>query len=321
VATNILILGAGASSHYDFPLAYDIVKYYRDGTASILPHLDALRLDRTRFDRFIPRLLSSGCTSIDQFADYLNDPDDIFMAKALLAYHIAFREQRTVLPQKWKGGPWYELLANHLIGRALDDFPLRDIAIVTFNYDRSLEQYLLDCLTSRFRGPRTQEQIEDAFRRLDIVHIYGHLGHLPGFAPKKGDPEREYQQIVNREQLELAISGMHLLPELRDNVGLGDRQAARECIHAASASISFLGFAYAQENLEALALLSNRTRKTLNGTILGISEGEPYAELDARLNALCGAAFNSAWRCDVFDAFRLHPTTILGKPRIPASSG
>lgn len=315
MATNVLILGAGASNHYDFPLAYDIVQYYRKGSASIVPHIEPLGLDRKRFDLFIPRLLSSGCTSIDQFAEYLGDPDDIFMAKALLAYHIASHEQRGVLSQKWASGPWYEVLANQLIGRALDEFPLRDIAIVTFNYDRSLEQYLLDCLMSRFAGPRTKEQIEDAFRRLDIVHIYGHLGHLPGFAPRRGDPEREYQPILDRSQLELAIGGMHLLSELRANPGLGDHQAAQECIHAASAGITFLGFAYSPENLEALALMGNRTGKSLHGTIRGISDGEPRRELDARLEALCGVGLSGAWDCSVFDAFKLRPTTILGKPR------
>jgi hypothetical protein len=315
MATNVLILGAGASNHYDFPLAYDIVQYYRSGSDSIAPHLQALGLDRSRFERFISRLLSSGCTSIDQFADYLNDPDDIFMAKALLAYHIGARENRNVLSQKWAHGPWYEVLANQLIGRGLDEFPLRDIAIVTFNYDRSLERYMLDCLASRFLGPRTLEQIEDAFRRLKIIHIYGCLGYLPRFARQTGEPEREYRPIGERSQLDLAIDGMHLLRELRDNPNLGDRQAAQDCVRAATANITFLGFAYSAENLEALALATNSTRGRLFGTVLGISEGEPRAELNMRMQRLCGGPLSSAWECDVFEAFRLHPTTILGQPR------
>jgi hypothetical protein len=156
VTTNVLILGAGASKHYDFPLAAEIVHRVHTNVDSMVPRLRHLEVDPAAYDRVVERLLTSGCTSIDQFAEYLINPGDIVAAKALLAYHIAYFEVRGTLSQKWASGSWYELLANRLIGQKIDTFPERDIAVITFNYDRSLEQYLLDCLTSRFGSSTAQ---------------------------------------------------------------------------------------------------------------------------------------------------------------------
>jgi len=108
-----------------------------------------------------------------------------------------------------------------------------------------------------------------------MIHIYGRMGYLPGFA-KNGGPERAYERIQTRPQLNSAVAGMHLLRELR-----GD--AARACLHTASGKVIFLGFAYAQENLEALDLAITCAGKTVFGTIFEIGEDEPHKEPVMRL--------------------------------------
>jgi hypothetical protein len=273
----------------------------------------ALGIEPDIYQRVVVRLLSSGCTSIDQFADYLDHSADIFLAKALVAYHLAIFEVRSALYSKRIGGHWYELLANHLIGRKLNTFPERDIAVITFNYERSLEQYLLDCLTSRFGERHTEAEIRVALSRLPIIHIYGRMGFLPGFATTK-ESQRAYEQIHNRDQLLAAVEGMHMLREIRDNPKLGDRRAARECLLAAAGKIIFLGFAYAQENLEALDLLQTRGLKAGYGTIKDIGEDERHTELKRRLLNF-GIELAESWRCDVYNALLQHPLTILGTPR------
>ena len=312
---NVLILGAGASHHYGFPLARDIVRQVIDKTDMPVPERTReLGLDADVFEAFVRRLRMSGATSVDQFAEYLDDQAEISMAKALIAYYLALHERRDDLTHQGRQDPWYELLANHLIGPTLNTFPQRDIAIITFNYERSLDQYLYDCLLSRFKGKHPVEEIRGAFLRLPLIHIYGRIGHLPGFA-RAGEAERRYEPIMNHDQLARATGSMHLLPELRRNEGLGDRDAARRCLAEATDDVTFLGFAYSQENLEALDLTKTHKGKRLHGTVLGFELGEPRTELDERLRAFGGAAFTGAWTRTVHAAFQVHPRTILGKAR------
>jgi len=322
---NILVLGAGASAHYDFPLAYEIVQRVRRGTDSMKARAADFRIHPRSYDEFVDRLLKSGCTSIDQFADYLDKPDDIFLAKALIAYHLGIFENRASLSQKMGGGHWYELLANHLIGATLDTFPQRDIGIITFNYERSLEQYLIDCLTSRFEGRNSPEQIRAAFLRLPIIHIYGRTGYLPGFASGFGPgfsrgfgpgalTERPYEPVMDHTQLQAAIAEIHILRELRDDPKRGEREAARKLLRDSNGVVSFLGFAYAQENLEALDLSNTCKARTVHGTIFEIGQDERHTQLKARLKTF-GVELVDDWRFDVFEAVKTRPATIFGEPR------
>jgi hypothetical protein len=284
----------------------------RHDVDSMMQHLPNLGLSTGIYEQVRARLLSSGCTSVDQFAEYLDDDADVHMAKAMIAYHLAIFEVQGSL-HSGRAGHWYELLANHLIGTELGTFPQRDIAIITFNYERSLERYLLDCLTARFEQRHSEAEIRTALLRLPIIHIYGRMGPLPGFT--RGDePWRAYERIAERRQLHAAVAGMHLLRELRDDPGRGDRDAARQCLRNAKGKVIFLGFAYAQENLEALDLANTCGGKAVYGTIKDIGEDERHKALTIRLKHGFGVELTEPWRFDVYTALLTRPLTILGSP-------
>jgi hypothetical protein len=135
------------------------------------------------------------------------------------------------------------------------------------------------------------------------------MGYLPGFA-KNGEPERAYERIQTRTQMNAAIAGMHLLRELRNDPGRGERDAARECLRSATGKVIFLGFAYAQENLEALDIGNTCAGKTVHGTIKDLGEDERHRELTLRLKGF-GIELNEAWRFDVYRALLTRPLTIL----------
>jgi hypothetical protein len=78
--------------------------------------------------------------------------------------------------------------------------------------------------------------------------------------------------------------------------------------------VIFLGFAYAQENLEALDSANTCAGKSVYGTIYGIGEDERYAELVRRLRD-SGINLSEPWRFTVYEAVLTRPTTILGPPR------
>jgi len=137
---------------------------------------------------------------------------------------------------------------------------------------------------------------------------------LPGFGKNPSEPQRPYEPIENQTQLLTAIEGMHILREIRDNPSLGGRKAAKECLSAATGNVTFLGFAYAQENLEALDLAKTRGAKVTYGTVFDVGEDERIAELRERL-ARFDVALSENWRFDVYTALLTRPRTILGPPR------
>jgi hypothetical protein len=311
MAENVLILGAGASAHYNFPLARALVQSacLRDWEGAVL---SACGLDVSALERFVADLKRSGTTSIDQYIGYLRNTATINLGKALIAYLLAKKEDLGELTRPGHPYNWYEALASRLIGPALESFPEHNIAIVTFNYDRSLEQYLFDALTSRFNQQHDTNKIREAFLRLPIIHIYGQLGSLPELGVDSA-LARPYGPIATPEGMARAVNSMHLLPEIRKAklIPNSGTTAARECISNATRTIAFLGFAYSQENLEALDLAKTRGSKRVCGTLFGI-DGEQVDEVRERLGRL-DVSLTAHWPYTVYQAVTLAPITLLGK--------
>lgn len=311
--TNVLILGAGASRHYDFPVSREIWEKICVSKSDLNPAiLTMLGFEPVAFDSFAERLAYSGVTSVDLFAEYLmDDPDDLKMAKGLIAYSLGLYEVRSALVNI-KARNWYRSLVNILIGLRLDDFPRRDVAVITFNYERSFERYLLDCLIGRFIKRHDIEEIKAAFLRLPIIHIYGQMGTLEEFATP-GEPMRPYERISYAPQLSLAVSGMHLLPEIKRDRRLGARTAARDCLRQATGNVTFLGFAYDEENLKALDLANTHTGKQVYGTTLGFGPNDPIVKLNNRMQRDFGVQWHPyAPDMDVFAVMEAFPDSILG---------
>lgn len=315
MASNVLILGAGASRHHDFPVSREIwTRICLNRTDLSDGALRGVGLDPDAFENFAERLAQSGVLSVDAFAEYvIDDPDDLYMAKGLIAYTLGIYEIRASL--RGRDRDWYRTLANILIGLDLDSFPRRDIAIITFNYERSLERYLLDCLQGRFIKKHSLEEIVAAFRRMPIIHIYGQMGALPDFQIPRA-PVCPYDRISNPTQLRQAVSGMHLLPEIKRDDRVGNRDAARMFIKDATGSVTFLGFAYDPENLRALDLANTCGGKPVSGTTFGFGPDAPIDSLNRRMHEITAGHW-SPFRPDrdVFAALEAHPDRILGVDR------
>jgi hypothetical protein len=312
---NVLILGAGASRYHDFPVSREIWDKICINKSDLgTQQLEGLGFDPAAFADFSERLRLSHVTSVDLFAEYvIDDADDLYMAKGLIAYCLAIFEGPGTLAHS-RPRNWYRTLSDALIGLRLDEFPRHDLAIITFNYDRSFERYLFDCLRGRFGKRHSVDEITAAFRRLPIIHIYGQLGALPELA-EPGESVRPYERILTREQLDLAVAGMHLLPEIKRDPKLGNREAARKLLRSATGNVTFLGFAYDPENLLALDLANTHTGKQFYGTVLGIAAGSQMTRLNERIQG-----FGVGWHAlqlpwEVFDAVDSMPDTILGPQR------
>jgi hypothetical protein len=315
MVTNVIVLGAGASRHYGFPLARGLIDRACDaGYAPREEQLAKFGLNPAAVTQFIQDVTRSGCTSIDHYVDYIDDVSEIRIGKVLIAYLLAFEEQPAALFHRGRTDHWYEILANSLIGDRLDTFPERDVAIITFNYERSLEQYLLECLRNRFRARHDVSEIFRAFARLPLIHVYGTIGYLPGLGPPPGGLDRAYGPIVDSEGMNRAISAMRLLREVRGSSSPAIDQA-RQHIREASGSISFLGFAYSHENLSALQLQNRKPDTVVRGTCFEMV-GDQLAELSDRLRRCGGASLQPPWGLTVYEAFRQYARTVLGSARM-----
>jgi hypothetical protein len=146
---TVLVLGAGASAPFGFPsgrkLRDDIIAGLRKETAQPFQLLTAAGFDVNHVASFRDALRRSGQPSVDVFLEYR--PEFIPVGKVAVAASLIPYEDETKL---WSGDDnWYEHLWKHLGPSLMDDIAQSHLSVVTFNYDRSLEQFLFSALRRR----------------------------------------------------------------------------------------------------------------------------------------------------------------------------
>lgn len=214
----------------------------------------------------------SKSSSIDSFL--AQQPRYADIGRAAIAACLLPYEQVGSLMNQPRDEDWYQYLVDameapweHLSGNRL--------AFVTFNYDRSLEQYLR--LVLQHRHPSvTDEQALAFVEKLPIVHVYGSLGSLnpksPTFVPFGGkDGDIGYREI--------AAKHLQVIPEgRRDSPTF---EAARNLLEGPEA-LCFLGFSFDKTNVERLGGqdISAGGRHTSRGYIATEFAGTGYKLTD-----------------------------------------
>lgn len=203
--------------------------------------------------------------SIDNFVDLHTDKTAIqAIAKIGIAVSIARAERQSQLFSfdKNKGEwqvrnsvaagmqvprqTWYQKFFEVATSgvRASDlDHIFDDVRVVCFNYDRSLEQFLLLKIMSLYSVDATTAA--QAVRRLRIIRPYGGLGALPLLGDKQGleygqfDHHRDYWKIAENIRTYSELPGSDVL------LGLTETTAWAK-------QIVFLGFGFHRQNLRLL---------------------------------------------------------------------
>ncbi|QDU25805.1 hypothetical protein ETAA8_08770 [Anatilimnocola aggregata] len=172
---TVLVLGAGASCQYGYPLGGKLVE-------------DLIGLHNNEFMRNELALIGKTCEHYKVFEQVLKEamppsidffletrPDFIEMGKLAIAYKILVHEGPNITARGIKSA-WYHMLLD-----ALGNTPAKIIAnklsIVTFNYDRSLEHFLHTAIKARFN--LNDVQAAEVVASIPIVHVYGQIGLLP----------------------------------------------------------------------------------------------------------------------------------------------
>jgi len=180
---TVLILGAGASKTFGFPIGKDLkdeiyltLKNRSNKVLNEFTTSDELR-------SFVDRLKYSPEESIDEFLEHENDENIIeFGKKAIAAILLPYEKEETLFNNFITTGEknnkfnWYQYSWNQM-NTSFDDFE-KNLSIITFNYDRSLEYYLFTVLKKKFPG-KNEEDYKNKLKSIPIIHIYGKLGYLP----------------------------------------------------------------------------------------------------------------------------------------------
>jgi len=147
------------------------------------------------------------------------------------------------------------------------------VAFITFNYDRSLEYFLYDSIYHAFYEKRHEiEKNVDAFIPFPIIHVYGSVDEI---SPSDWyhDSCNYYGNFNYFELVEKLSKRIRVIGEERADNEI--KEKVRELVKNYK-RIFFLGFGYAQENLEAIDLLKKINYKTtfVYGTALGMTRKE-----------------------------------------------
>lgn len=245
-----LVLGAGASAEFNFPLGASLITSVLAAThpnvaggeaIDVLLGLDYSRGDLTRFHR---ALANSGAESIDAFLEHRQDLADI--GKAAIATMLIASEQPHFLADYSKPS-WYRYLFQQMLA-PWTKFGENKLAIITYNYDRSLDHFLKTAVREQFR--RDDDQVREKLGSFPILHLHGDLGSI--WPTDKG--YRPYERDLSVANVAIAQQRIRVIHEDVDAIPIF--QEARQLL-SQSQRICFLGFGFHAVNVARLHLATN----------------------------------------------------------------
>jgi hypothetical protein len=258
ITTNtLLIVGAGASVPYGYPTGDQL----RDKLCNPANLQDLAQfVDKSLIVKFCEEFSSAQRYSIDSFLTHRGDEciDSGFGNPSQFTYGqlgklaIAHQLIKCEIPENlenpvdskdhWLMYLWGCLTRNDL---PKSEFKNNNIKIITFNYDRVIEQYLQTVLM-KYYGVDRDEAIE-LRKHIEIIHVYGVLQNLE---------DRPYGKI---DDLSNAAECIKVIPEARKE---DDKEftRAKEIISWAG-KICFIGFGFDDLNVNRLGLNSSPLSK------------------------------------------------------------
>ena len=263
---TVLVLGAGASQPYGFPTGRDLLlkicaDLINEGTP-LSKNMSTCGYPRDQQKAFRDPLFFSMLPSVDAFLE--NRPEFLEIGKTVLSCALIPYERLDPVHNRTSTMQWYEYLFSKITS-VRDEFGKNKLSIVTFNYDRSLEQFLFNALTNTFGGDEAETY--QLLRKVPIIHVYGQLGQYPGIA---GGVGRQYSQTVNTEIVSRCVSEIKIVHEGADNNLFSE---ARKLLLAAR-KVCFLGFGYHEINLKRISPGKVLDHTSIYGSAFHLLEAE-----------------------------------------------
>ncbi len=252
-----LILGAGASRPYGFPTSGELRELLLGGPESWEVFRDLGFQSPEQTANFLEQALLSGADgdpkSLQRFRNVFSESERISIDALLASLPLNEQNQRlTTIAKRGMAaalllcenerrptGDWYRWLLEFIL-RNGRDFPGSRLSVITFNYDRSLEQFLWKAFLRSFdlEPVRATEMLN----RIEIVHAYGSLGPLT---------LHEHNDPVDYGDVSHAARSGNLLCPVAPRTPVQSTNQIRK-IFAESKRLIFLGFGFWPENIDLL---------------------------------------------------------------------
>ena len=263
---TVLILGAGASSPYGYPLGDKLVSKIlqslgRPNPDDFTHHLIGAGISEAALRDFANELRQSQVYSVDSFLEnrYQEFGE---IGKLAIAAALMPQEDESNL---FAAGDWYRYLFNQICNIAGEKACHR-LSIITYNYDRSLDHYLYKAIKSKY-GLDNESAAKRA-AEIEIVHLHGHLGELPHQAPAG----RPYSSSISPFTLRAAASNIRIIHE-----DIGNQPQFKRALQLLQEAqvVCFLGFSFHRINLDRLSLDSwVHTKRAIFGSAFNLTEAE-----------------------------------------------
>lgn len=275
---TVFILGAGASYGFGYPLGKNLVEiilknFDPDNSDNAIELFTGLGFSEEEIISFRNQLRLSAAPSIDSFLEPRGE-DIRYLGKLAIAYALIPFEKTEPL---FYESSWYITLLNKLKS-TFKDFEKNRLAFVTFNYDRSLEHFLMTALVNQFN--KTEQEVAEKLKKIPIIHLYGKLGMLPWETVKSDEYSREYSPKVLPHLLRRSSKSLKIIYDKLELDNEDFRQAKK--ILSNARKVYFLGFGYHTDNLERLRIKSltssttGITSTTTTPTVSRIFEGTSF---------------------------------------------
>ncbi len=237
--------------------------------------------------------------SIDNYLNtHSHDEDIVMMGKfgitacildaeansTLRSYDAAYHMDFVDIPDSWHNTFCKMLTENARVGDL--DWIFDNVAIITFNYDRCIEHYLLAWLIKYMRIP--YGEAAEICKRLPIFHPYGQVGLLPwqttnGSGVRFGEPPTE-------DNIRQISSQIRTFTERVEDTGM---LANMRGYLSRAEQVIFMGFSFGKMNMELMTTDQDGPRKDVLGTVLYMSSPNK-AEVDRRIRTTLTGA-DSQW--------------------------
>jgi hypothetical protein len=207
----------------------------------------------------------SGMSSVDAFLEHRREfieVGKVAIAQALIPCEV---EENLFYPLQ---GRWYQYVFERM-STTFNEFQDNKISVLTFNYDRSLEHFLVTAIKHKFG--KSESESASKLNALRIIHLHGQLGLLPW----QGEDGRAYEPVTDEVFVKNAARQIKIVSE--DMSGAPQFAAAHEILRSA-VKIIFLGFGYNPTNLKRL--LPDGLKCSFSGSRFGITdmEAQPIRE-------------------------------------------
>lgn len=142
-----------------------------------------------------------------------------------------------------------------------------NIAFVIFNYDRCIEQFLVQGIQDYYNVSRGRAV--ELVKRIPMFHPYGTVGSLP-WVEEREKPQADFGDNERIDLLSIAGNIKTFSEQMDDEVALN---LIRNHI-AEAETLVFLGFAFHRQNLQLIKPPEPAFTKRIFATVMGVSDSD-----------------------------------------------